>query len=119
MIVLLIIVIFVCIVAVKYLPLGYINYKNSKMQSTLTVPSLSIFDKECCMTSTMFKSIRSVYSLENELEKIMKTKEKISCNSKTYYYDKENDLTIIDYGVEPGFVLNSFFITYAKEYYCN
>ena len=43
--------------------------------------------------------------------------EKISCNSRTYYYDRKNDITITDYGVQSEFIINSFFITYDKGNY--
>src|SRR5574344_2520856 len=115
--IMIILIIVVIILGIKFIPFGYHNYKNEKMMSSLTIPKLSVFDKECCMFSASFKSYRSVYSLKNELDNIMKKYDKISCNSKTYYYDKKNDITISDYGVESGIIVNTFFITYDKGNY--
>lgn len=116
----LLIVITVFVIGVKLLPFGTVKYKNEKMASTLIVPKLSSFDFECCMFSANFKSFRSQYILKKELAKIMDNYEKKTCNSKTYYYDSENDITITEYGVQSGFPMNKFYIVYDKgEYNCD
>ncbi len=108
------------IVIIKFIPFGTIKYKNEKMQSSLIIPKLSSFDYECCMFSANFKSFRSQYILKKELDKIMANYEKKTCNSKDYYYDAENDITITEYGVQGGFPMNKFYIVYDKgEYNCD
>lgn len=114
------ITIIIFVMGIKFVPFGSKNYKNDKMASTLTIPKLSIFDEECCMFSANFKSFRSKYSLEKELNRIMGNYEKKVCEDKTYYYDKENDITITEYGVKIGFIMNSFYIVYDKgNFECN
>lgn len=108
------IVLLLCILTIKFIPFGSTNYKNDDMQSSLTIPKLSTFKEECCMFSSTFKSFRSTYILKKELDSIMKKYDKKICNSKTYYYDKENDITITEYGVKFGFIMNSFYIVYDK-----
>ena len=105
-----IIILIAVLIGIKFIPFGYHEYQDKKMMSNLTIPKLSVFDEECCMFSANFKSFRSVYSLKKELNNIMNNYEKISCNSRTYYYDRKNDITITDYGVQSGFIINSFFI---------
>ena len=116
----LLIIIAFLIIGIKFIPFGTIKYKNENMASTLIIPKLSIFDDECCMFSANFKSFRSQYVLKKELAKIMDNYEKKTCNSKTYYYDLENDITITEYGVQGGFPMNKFYIVYDKgEYSCD
>ncbi len=108
------------IIGIKFIPFGTVKYKNEKMVSTLIIPKLSSFDYECCMFSANFKSFRSQYILKKELAKIMDNYEKKTCDSKTYYYDLENDITITEYGVQGGFPMNKFYIVYDKgEYSCD
>lgn len=116
----LLIVITVFVIGVKFISFGTVKYKNEKMASTLIIPKLSSFDFECCMFSANFKSFRSQYILKKELAKIMANYEKKTCDSKTYYYDSENDITITEYGVRGGFPMNKFYIVYDKgEYSCD
>ncbi|MEG2028333.1 MAG: hypothetical protein RR050_00475 [Bacilli bacterium] len=116
--ILIVLIIVITLIGVKFIPFGNHLYKNKEMASNLIIPRLSIFDEECCMFSANFKSFRSVQSLKNELNNIMKKYDKIFCNSKTYYYDKNSNITITNYGVKLGFIINSFFITYDKGNYC-
>lgn len=115
-------IIIIIILGIKFIPFGSMNYRTKEMASNLVIPRLSVFEKECCMFSANFKSFRSKYSLEKELNNIMDKYEKRTCNSKIYYYDKVNNITITDYGVKLGFLINSFYITYDKGDYgteCN
>lgn len=118
LIIMIILIVVVILIGIKFIPFGYHEYQDEKMMSNLIIPKLSVFDEECCMFSSNFKSFRSVYSLKKELNNIMNNYEKISCDSRTYYYDRKNDITITGYGVKSGFIINSFFITYDKGNYC-
>lgn len=82
--------------------------------ATLNVPKFSIYKEECCMYSVTFKSFQNIELLKKELNKIMKDYEKIESNGKTYYYDKEHDLTITEYGTNKGWFLNEFYIVFDK-----
>lgn len=106
------IIIFILMLGIKYIPFG--THYTTKTIGKLEIPRLSVLKEECCMFSATFKSFRSTYILKEELNKIMDKYEKISCNNKIYYYDKENDITIYEYDVETKFPLNEFYINYDK-----
>lgn len=108
----LLVIIVLFIIGVKFIPFGSKSYTNKQMASTLIIPRLSFFEKECCMFSTTFRSFRSVDSLQKELNKIMKKYEKKTCNNKTVYYDSKNKITIYEYGVENGLLFNTYYINY-------
>lgn len=59
-----------------------------------------------------FKSFRSIYILDKELDTIMNRYEKKTCGDRIYYYNKVNDITISEYGILVGFPLNKFYIVY-------
>ena len=110
---LLVLLIFIiCLLAIRYLPLGS-NYTKSTLHS-IEIPRLSIFTDECCMSTASFKSFRSTNSLKKEINKILSKYEKITCDGTTYYYNQKSDITIYDYGVEKSFPLNKFYISYDK-----
>lgn len=112
-IIVLIIIIF--ILAVKYIPFGYTTFESRKIQARkLTIPKMSYFEEECCMFSANFKSFRSKFILEKELNNIMKKYEKIRCGKNVYYYNRESDITITYYGVERDGLLNRIYIVYDK-----
>jgi len=106
------IIVFIFMLGVKYIPFG--TYYTTKTIGKLEVPKLSMLKEECCMFSATFKSFRSTYILKQELNKIMNKLEKKICNNTIYYYDKENDITISEYGVKANFLLNEFYIVYDK-----
>ncbi len=107
-------IVLVIILCMKFIPFGSYNYKNESMSSSLKIPKLSFFDKECCMYASTFKSFRSKYILKKELDKIMNNYEKVNCNSNVYYYDKENNVTISEYGIDGGILINRYYIVYDK-----
>jgi len=94
------------------LPLGVTKYKSDYSGKTLEIPYLSMVENECCMFGITFKNIRSVTFLENEINEILNQYEKISYNGKNCYYNKEEDLTITEYGVERGLIFNKIYFVY-------
>lgn len=100
------------------IPYGITNYQSEASGKILDIPKLSKLSEECCMYSATFKSPRSYSSLKSELEKIMDSYEKLNCEGKEYYYNKEEDFTITEYGLQRGFVFNSFYITYGAGNSC-
>jgi len=119
LILILITAIIVGYVVFTYLPLGLQKYKSEGNNITFNIPSFSIFEEECCMTSANFKSIRNTYSIKKEIEKELENYEKLNCDNKTYYYDRKQDFTIVEYNVENGFIFNKFNITFSKGEFCD
>ena len=97
----------------RYISMGTSEQFLPVSSATLTIPKFSIYVKECCMTSVTFKSFQNLKLLQKELDKIMNDYEKINCGENTYY-DKEHDLTITEYGIKKGVILNEFYITFDK-----
>ncbi|MDD2435564.1 MAG: hypothetical protein PHO63_04845 [Bacilli bacterium] len=106
-------------VSLKFIPFGTTAYTSKQTNATLEIPKLSVFEKECCMFSATFKTFSSKLNIQSELNTIMKKYEKRTCNNKTIYYDKKHNITITEYGVKYGLIMNTFFITYDKGEYDN
>lgn len=117
-IIIILIVIIILINCLKFIPFGVKEEMMPTTSITLKVPKMSLLESECCMYSATFKSFRSRYMLQKELDNIMNKYKKVSCNNKTYYYDEEKDITISEYGVKQGFIINKFYIVYDKGNYC-
>lgn len=112
------------IIILKTLPLGYdiesIIYDMTEGSQTveLGVPKLSFLKKENDR-SYSYKNIRGNKILKKEVNAFLNTLEKTKCNNTTYYYDKENDFTIIEYSVKNNVLYNT--ISYQIRYgdYCH
>lgn len=112
------------IIILKTLPLGYdiesIIYDMTDGSQTveLGVPKLSFLKKENDR-SYSYKNIRGNKILKKEVNAFLNTLEKTKCNNTTYYYDKENDFTIINYSVKNNVLYNT--ISYQIRYrdYCH
>ena len=76
----------------------------------LEVPKLSTLDSECCKYNATFKSFRSALSLKRELDSIMENNYKFKCNNGKYHSSIKDDVTITNYGVKQGFILNTFYL---------
>lgn len=112
LLILLIVVFFV--IRTRYTVMGNEERFLPISSATLKVPKFSIYKEECCMYSVTFKSFQNINLLKKELDKIMNDYEKIKDEEKTYYYDKEHDLTITEYGVVKGWFLNEYYIVFSK-----
>lgn len=108
---------------IKYFPLGNDKIELNDSKKMLNIPKLSFNLEESELYKAEFTSFKSIFSLERELNSIMQKYEKRTCNNKTIYYDKSQDITITDYGVSRGIILNSFYIEYVigsyENYECN
>lgn len=109
-----------CLIFVLLLlfPYGKTNYQSEASGKILDVPKFSKLSEECCSYSATFTSIRSYVSLKSEMKKIIDNYEKLSCDGKEYYYSKEGDFTITEYGVKKGLIFNKFYITYGNGNSC-
>lgn len=108
------VVMLVIFLGLKFIPFKKTTYKSKQTDVNLRIPGFSFFNKECCMTSVTFTSPRSALFLQAELNDIMSKYESYTCNNNKYYYDEKEDITISEYGVELGFLFNTFYITYDK-----
>ena len=105
----------------KLLPIGYniehFRYNEEKIID-LGIPKLSfnIKNKE---NNYSFKNIRSKQNLKNEVKTYLNTLTKLSCNNTNYYYEDNNNITIIDYSVKQNILYNSISYTIRNGNYCN
>lgn len=115
------IILIILIVLFKLLPFGYnvvqVEYDSSDDLINLGVPKFSFLMKYND-DSYSFKSLRGNYVLKSELKNYVNKLEHISCNNTAYYYDKESNITIVDYQVKNHFFYNT--ITYDVRFgnYC-
>ncbi|HIT10615.1 MAG TPA: hypothetical protein IAC24_03345 [Candidatus Onthousia faecigallinarum] len=122
--VVLLLILILLIVLLKTVSLGYeVEYtiydeETGSQTVALGVPKLSFFKKENG-NHYSYKSIRGQKVLEQEMESFLDTLEEISCNDHTYYYDQENDFTILKATVVNHFLYHT--ISYEVRYgnYCS
>lgn len=107
------------IICLQNIPYGTQAYKMPNSGVMLKAPKFLQLEKECCMFSATFKSFRSQFMLQLELEHMMNDYEKITCHNQTVYYDKKENMTITDYGVTNKLLFREFYITYQKGYPTN
>jgi len=114
-----IIVFLIVIVGIKFIPLGSKNYQSSKLTSSLIVPRFSFIKKEKDNYVATFGTIKNKTILKLQLDNIMNNLKKKTCHYDTYYYDKDNDVTIEGYEIKSGILFNEFSIIYGKGEYSN
>ena len=116
-------ILLVIFVFLKIGSLGY-NLKSytdgsglEKQFIILGVPRLSFMGKENDR-SYSYKNVRGNKVLKKEVKSYLNTLKKVYCNDTTYYYDVNNDFTVIDYSVKNNILYNT--ITYSVRYgdYC-
>lgn len=110
-------ILLVAFVCFKNIPFGISTKIMPNSNIELKIPKLAFLDDECCMFSANFKSFSSKWVLQMELDNIMNSYDKKTCNNKEIYYNKEQKIAIYDYGVKSDFILNEFYINYNKEEY--
>lgn len=101
------------------IPFGSSIYLSGASNKTLDVPKFVRIKEECCAYNATFSTIRSVWSLEKDLEKIMNGYELLQCDNKTYYYNRNENYTVTDYGVKNGILFNEVYITYGVGNSCD
>ncbi len=109
----------IIIVVLISLPYGTKVYKSGASGKILEVPKLSILKEECCNFSATFTSIRSANALQEELDKLITSYQKLECDNVVYYYNPEGDYTITNYTVTKGKIFNEFTITYGNGNSCD
>lgn len=99
---------------IRFVPTGFMI--NKKTIHEIETPFFSFFNDECCMFMSSFTSLKSYATLKFDLDNMVCRYEKVTCDDKVYYYDKDNDVSIFDYGVEFGLPFNKFYIGYIPGY---
>lgn len=104
--------------------LGYtiknINYYHSitgTRKIELGVPKLSFLMKNRDY-SYSYKNLRSSTVLEKELKSYLKTLDYLTCNNTLYYYNKEDNFSIIEYSVKNNFLYSTISYAIVDNDYC-
>lgn len=114
----------IIIILFKLLPFGYIikpiHYTNNNTNKVISlgVPKFS-FNMKNNENSYSYKNFRGNSVLISEVRNYLNSLEHISCNNTTYFFDKDADVTIIDYKVKNRFVYNTISYNIRMGNYCN
>lgn len=109
----------VVILTVKFFPFGSKKYTILSNNTTFELPKLS-FDIHTSENKILnFKTFRSKTIIEAELISLLNQYDKYRCNSKEYYYDKQNNLTIMNYKFVNSHYLNQVQIEYHNNMFTN
>ena len=100
-------------------PYGTTVYNSEASGKVLDVPKFVKLKEECCNYSATFSSIRSAWSLKQDLDEIIAKYQVLECNNKSYYYNEESDYTIVSYGIRRRVIFNEIYINYGKGNSCN
>ena len=108
----------------KNINLGYklttINYNHNVItpqKIQLGIPKLSFMMKNRDY-SYSYKNLRSSEVVENELKKYLKTLDNLTCNNTVYYYNKEDNYSIIDYSVKDNILYSTISYSIIYDDYC-
>lgn len=66
-----------------------------------------------CINKASFKSLSSKWILELSIPEMLDGYSKRLCNNSHYLYDNGEYITITDYGVEKGFLVNTYYVNYV------
>lgn len=118
------ITVIIIIILFKLLPFGYIikpiHYTNNNTNKVISlgVPKFS-FNMKNNENSYSYKNFRGNSVLISEVRNYLNSLEHISCNNTTYFFDKDADVTIIDYKVKNRFLYNTISYNIRMGNYCN
>lgn len=108
----------------KNLNLGYsiktINYSyqsTNNKEINIGVPKLSFMMKNRDY-SYSYKNLRSSTVVENELKDYLKTLDYLTCNDTLYYYNKEDNFSVIDYSVKNNYLYSTISYAIIDDDYC-
>lgn len=121
--IIILVIIVLVIIVFKNIQLGYnkvniVYDEDNKIKNIeLGIPKLS-FMKEQNDNNYSYKNFRGNKVLMLEVKSYLNTLNKIKCNNTVYYYDKENDFTIIDYSVKNYILYNNISYAIRNGNYC-
>lgn len=91
---------------------------NLSSETKIEVPKYIFLTKQN-ENQIIMKTIRSYNNVKKEVNSILENYNKISCNNKTYYYNKSQDYTIIKSEIKDYIILSSVTIKYEIGNYCD
>ncbi len=112
-----VIIVLLFVILIKFFFYGSVMYSyNDNIK--IKIPSFSFFYKEYD-SMLMFKTLKSIFSTKIDVSIIKADYERYLCRNDEYYYDTENDVTIVSYDIKKGFLFNNIYIKYYSGKYNN
>ena len=120
-------IIFGCIIALilfKLLPIGYdvihvrYEFNGENKLINLGAPKFSFFVKNN-ENNYSIKNLRGNNVLKSEVKNYLSSLKQISCYDTIYYYDKNTNITIVDYSVKNRLLYNNITYGIRNGNYCN
>ena len=109
------------IVIVKNTNFGYsiktIHYIHTNRDIKLGIPKGSFFIKNNDRSYSI-KNLRSANIIENETKRYLKTLSYSNCNDTIYYYDKDNNFSIISYEIKDNILFTTLSYEIVENDYC-
>lgn len=100
-------------------PSGESYYLSGASNKNLEAPKFMKLKEECCAYNATFSSPRSLRSLKKDMEKILDQYEVLQCDNNTYYYNKQENYTVVNYSLKNGLFLNQLSLTYSVGNSCD
>ena len=101
--------------------LGYetkaMNYSHSNRKINLGIPKASFMAKNNDR-SYSFKNLRNSNIVENEIKKYLKTLKYSTCNNTIYYYNLDDNFSIINYSVKNHILYSTISYEVVEKDYC-
>ena len=102
-----------------YLPYNKYIEKDCSEKLTLHFDDKNKYSskgKEICISNTYFTSLKNYKTIEKKLNKLVSNYEKKLCNNNNYtYYDKKNNLTILNYDIKKDKIYSKYYISFVKD----
>ena len=103
-----------------YFSLPYIKYVEKGCSEKLTLhfdekEKYTNKGKEICIVNTYFTSLKNIKTIEKKLNKIISKYDKKLCNNNNNtYYDKKDDITILNYDIKQDGLYSKYYLSYIK-----
>ena len=101
--------------------LGYnietLEYSHTNKNINIGIPKTSFMLKHNDR-SYSFKNLRNSNIVENEVKKYLKTLKYLTCNDTIYYYNEEDNFSIINYSVDNHILYNTISYEIVDNDYC-
>lgn len=94
-----------------------VHYSHSNRNINIGIPKASFMVKNNDR-SYSFKNLRNSNIVENEVKKYLKTLKYSTCNNTIYYYDKNDNFSIISYSVKNHIVYSTISYEIVEKDYC-
>lgn len=118
-----IVILFIILIIVifKNISFGYsikpVHYNHADKDIKLGIPKGSFFIKNNDRSYSI-RNLRSANIIENETKRYLKTLSYSNCNDTIYYYDEENNFSIINYGIKDNFFFSTLSYEIVENDYC-